>query len=51
LDTFLVRTIVVPALAALFGEASWWPGKVHRPGGEPDSTEGGVPVQHRLAVD
>ena len=25
LDTFLVRTIVVPALVALVGERSWWP--------------------------
>jgi RND superfamily putative drug exporter len=25
LDTFLVRTIAVPALVRLFGEASWWP--------------------------
>ncbi|MGB6126455.1 MAG: MMPL family transporter, partial [Gordonia sp. (in: high G+C Gram-positive bacteria)] len=51
LDTFLVRTIVVPALAALFGEVSWWPGRVHRPAGEPDSTEGGLRVRHRVTVD
>jgi putative drug exporter of the RND superfamily len=25
LDTFLVRTITVPALAALIGRANWWP--------------------------
>jgi RND superfamily putative drug exporter len=25
LDTFLVRTLTVPAIATLFGEASWWP--------------------------
>jgi RND superfamily putative drug exporter len=25
LDTFVVRTITVPALAVLFGEANWWP--------------------------
>jgi RND superfamily putative drug exporter len=25
LDTFLVRTLTVPALASLVGEASWWP--------------------------
>lgn len=51
LDTFLVRTIVVPALAALLGEASWWPGRVHRAGGEPDSTEaGGSPPKDDLTV-
>ncbi|WP_230987647.1 MULTISPECIES: MMPL family transporter [Mycobacteriaceae] len=25
LDTFLVRTLTVPAIATLLGEASWWP--------------------------
>jgi RND superfamily putative drug exporter len=25
LDTFLVRTITVPAIAALVGDANWWP--------------------------
>jgi RND superfamily putative drug exporter len=25
LDTFLVRTITVPAIAALIGKANWWP--------------------------
>jgi putative drug exporter of the RND superfamily len=25
IDTFLVRTIVVPGLVALVGERSWWP--------------------------
>lgn len=26
LDTFIVRSILVPALTALFGDWSWWPG-------------------------
>ncbi len=26
-DTFVVRTITVPALAAMLGRANWWPGK------------------------
>lgn len=25
LDTFVVRTLTVPAMATLLGEASWWP--------------------------
>ncbi|MDT5312256.1 MAG: putative drug exporter of the superfamily, partial [Mycobacterium sp.] len=25
LDTFVVRTLTVPAIATLLGEASWWP--------------------------
>lgn len=30
LDTFLVRTITVPAMAALIGDANWWPSKSPR---------------------
>jgi len=26
-DTFVVRTITVPAIAALLGRASWWPAR------------------------
>ena len=28
LDTFLVRTVTVPAIAALVGRANWWPSQV-----------------------
>jgi RND superfamily putative drug exporter len=28
IDTFIVRTLVVPALAAIFGPTMWWPRKV-----------------------
>jgi putative drug exporter of the RND superfamily len=31
LDTFLVRTITVPAIAALVGRANWWPSRVGAP--------------------
>jgi RND superfamily putative drug exporter len=35
LDTLLVRTVLVPALAFLLGERFWWPGRVHhRPAGD-----------------
>ena len=27
LDTFVVRTIMVPAIAELVGDTSWWPSK------------------------
>jgi RND superfamily putative drug exporter len=27
IDTFVVRTVTVPALAALIGPANWWPAK------------------------
>lgn len=28
LDTFIVRTITVPAMAVLLGDKNWWPGKL-----------------------
>ena len=27
IDTFVVRTLLVPALTSLFGERAWWPGR------------------------
>ena len=27
IDTFIVRTLLVPALTSLFGESGWWPGR------------------------
>lgn len=33
LDTFVVRTLIVPACAALVGDRSWWPSKAGRLGG------------------
>jgi RND superfamily putative drug exporter len=27
IDTFLVRSLLVPALTSLFGETAWWPGR------------------------
>jgi RND superfamily putative drug exporter len=30
LDTFVVRTITVPAIAALVGWANWWPSRVSK---------------------
>jgi RND superfamily putative drug exporter len=35
IDTFLVRSILVPSLTAAFGRASWWPNSPPRP--EPSS--------------
>jgi uncharacterized membrane protein YdfJ with MMPL/SSD domain len=36
LETFLVRTLLIPALISVFGRASTWPGRLHRP---PDPDE------------
>jgi len=30
LDTFLVRTVTVPAMAALVGQANWWPSRLSK---------------------
>jgi RND superfamily putative drug exporter len=30
IDAFVVRTLMIPALLAAFGEASWWPGRRRR---------------------
>jgi putative drug exporter of the RND superfamily len=35
LETFLVRTLLIPALISVFGRTSTWPGRIHRPP-EPD---------------
>jgi RND superfamily putative drug exporter len=43
LDTFLVRTITVPAIAVLVGKANWWPSRLPPP--EPRSREVRSPAQ------
>jgi RND superfamily putative drug exporter len=30
IDTFLVRTVLVPAITSVLGERSWWPSRVRR---------------------
>src|SRR6202012_6155425 len=39
LDTFLVRTITVPAIAALVGRANWWPSRMGKGGAPPRRAE------------
>lgn len=41
LDTFVVRTITVPAIAALVGRANWWPSRVRSTAREPEKVEAG----------
>ena len=43
LDTFVVRTITVPAIAALVGKANWWPSRIH--GGRSPSTRSPAPAE------
>jgi RND superfamily putative drug exporter len=35
IDTFLVRSLLVPALALHIGRGTWWPGRLARPAAEP----------------
>jgi RND superfamily putative drug exporter len=42
LDTFLVRTITVPAIAVLVGKANWWPSRLPPP--EPRGREVRLPA-------
>jgi len=44
LDTFLVRTITVPALAVLVGRANWWPILWGRPAPAPHRVEPAEPI-------
>jgi RND superfamily putative drug exporter len=46
LDSLLVRTVVVPALALLLGERFWWPATVHRslPTAEADDPQAAIEV-------
>ncbi|MBO4163656.1 MMPL family transporter [Micromonospora antibiotica] len=44
LDTLLVRTVLVPALAFVLGDRFWWPGRIHRD--TPDSAITPEPAAH-----
>ena len=39
LDTFLVRSILVPAIALTVGDSFWWPSRLSRPEGDDGSRE------------
>jgi uncharacterized membrane protein YdfJ with MMPL/SSD domain len=41
IDTFLVRTLMVPALVELVGDASWWPSRL-RPAPPPGPPAAGA---------
>jgi len=38
LDTFVVRTVLVPSIVELLGRWNWWPSRLSRPGAIPDAT-------------
>lgn len=45
IDAIIVRTILDPALATLFGKWTWWPGGVPRPAGKAKGTPSPVGVR------
>jgi uncharacterized membrane protein YdfJ with MMPL/SSD domain len=64
LDTFLVRTITVPAIAAIVGRANWWPyrwwprrqpsrlsARRHRPRDNPSATSSSDDVTDVIPTD
>lgn len=51
LDTFLVRTVTVPAIAAMVGRANWWPSRSGARLRSPVARAERVPTSHRLTSD
>ena len=49
LDTFVVRSLLVPALAYDIGRAIWWPSRLWRAG--VDAPNGPRPAESEAAVD
>ena len=44
IDTFLVRSILVPAITTIAGDRAWWPSSFRSGGAVPEPVGGGVPV-------
>ena len=51
LDTFLVRTVTVPAIAAIVGRANWWPSRFRPQVHAPVRRAQRVPTSHRPTSD
>src|SRR5207237_2855270 len=52
LDTFLVRTVTVPAIAALVGRANWWPSRFRPQRHAPARVESETPsASQQLSLD
>ena len=49
LDTFIVRTITVPAIAVLVGKANWWPSKLPPPSPRERLPKAETPAARRSA--
>jgi RND superfamily putative drug exporter len=51
LDTFVVRTLLLPALAYDLGPKTWWPGRLSRDSWKTDAVPVGAPTSQSSAVD
>ncbi len=51
LDTFVVRSILVPATVSLLGRWNWWPSALCRQGGKPVAARAAVPEAGPLAPE
>jgi putative drug exporter of the RND superfamily len=40
MDTFIVRTVLVPCTVILLGRWNWWPSALSRTGAQPDDPSG-----------
>jgi len=40
MDTFIVRTVLVPCTVILLGRWNWWPSALSRAGAQPDRPSG-----------
>jgi len=50
MDTFLVRTLLVPSTVVLLGRWNWWPSKMSRRQALPGPDDGGTPGERDLDV-
>jgi RND superfamily putative drug exporter len=51
MDTFLVRTLLVPSTVVLLGRWNWWPSRMSRRQALPGPGDGGVPGERDLDVN
>ena len=51
MDTFLVRTLLVPSTVVLLGRWNWWPSRMSRPGAQPAAVTAGTAASPAADAD